>query len=320
MTNVRWLQFHDYSGCAVTGTQAVPLPSSDLHMERAFYLTTTLEAPMFGSVQSYDGAGISGGPQHSIAVLPSSMQQGDLFKLLRHLQISAPNSVPLQSLFHAYATQGWAVALDGVLRNAKTGVAISAAVIRDTFAPPGGKVPETGPQFEQAKRWALLHSAAFSDPATFAGQRDYSITNLIHTRTGDELLFYKTMNLVTLRVWTVPPAADAHIPDEEYNNHLTLQEDLAMCMYHSHSVNGPSPAAEVLKRVVAKVARGNDFARLMVWSLGTKDYGRWKDTADGKNRYDRTRDSALASGLWPKDFFTGPTAFMPKDLPATAGV
>jgi len=315
MANVRWLQFHDYSGCAITGTHPVEVPHTDLHMERAFYLTSMLEAPAYGSVQSYDGAGISGGPQHSIAVLPSSMQQGDLFKLIRHLQVSAPASAALQALLNAYAAKGWSVALDGVLRESKTGAKVSAAAIRDTFAPPNGKVPETGPQFEQAKQWALLHSAVFSDPATFPGQRDYSIMNLINTRTGDELLFYKTMNLMTLRVWTVPPAADAHIPDEEYNNHLTLQEDLAMCMYHSHSVNGPSPAAEVLRATLPHASRGVVFARKLIWGLGTKDYGRWKDTTDGKNRYDRTRDAASASGLWPKEFFSGADALMPRDLP-----
>jgi hypothetical protein len=314
MVNVRWVQFNDWSGCRIDGTAEVPKPITSLHIERAFYMTSQLEAPHFGSVQSYDGAAMSGGPLHSIAVLPKSMEQGDLFKLLRHLEITSPNSSALQTLFRSYASRGWGVARDGKLRESRTGQEVTGRAIRDTFSPPNGVVPSTGPQFEQAKQWALLHYAVFSDPTTFAGQRDYAINNLINTRKSDELLFYKNMNLNTLRVWTAATGEDAHIPDAEYANHLTLAEDLAMCMYHAHSVNGPSPAAEVLKAVLAKAQRGIDFAKWLIWSLGTKGYGRWKDTPDGKNRYDRTRDSAIASGLWPRDFFVGPTAIMPKDL------
>ncbi len=314
MANVRWISFNTWAGCRIDGTAPVPKPTTDLHLDRAFYLTSQLEAPHFGSVQSYDGAAMSGGPLHSIAVLPRSMSQGDLFKLLRHLEVASPNSTALQTLFRAYAGKGWMVARDGKLRVSKTGAEASAALIRDTFSPPNGKVPETGPQFEQAKQWALLHHAVFSDATTFAGQRDYAIGNLINTRTAYELLFYKTMNLNTLLVWPAAIPDDAHVPDAEYNNHLTQAEDLAMCMYHAHSVNGPSPAADCLKATLNKHQRGLEFAKWLVWTLGTKDYGRWKDTPDGKNRYDRTRDSALASGLWPRDFFIGAAALMPKDL------
>jgi len=314
MSEARWIEFNNWAGIVINGAGNVPKPTTDLHVDRAFYLTSQLEAPHFGSVQSYDGAAMSGGPLHSVAVLPKSMQQGDFFELLRHLEIAAPNSTALQTLLRSYVGKGWTLARDGVLRNSKTGVAVSGAEIRNTFTPPDGKVPSSGPQFEQAKQWALLHHAVFSDATTFAGQRDFAIHNLINTRKADETLFYKTMNLNTVRVWMTVIAADAHIPDEEYNNHLTLQEDLAMCMYHAHSVNGPSPAAEVLKSVLPKHARGLEFAKLLIWSLGKKKFGRWEDTKDGKNRYDRTRDAALASGLWPGDFFVGATALMPKDL------
>ena len=314
MAEARWIEFHDWAGIVVNGTADVPKPTTDLHMDRAFYLTSQLEAPHFGSVQSYDGAAMSGGPLHSIAVLPKSMAQGDFFKLLRHLEVATPTSTALQALFRAYAGKGWAVARDGKLRDSRTGTDISAQVIRDTFTPTNGKVPKTGPLFEQAKQWALLHFAVFSDATTFAGQRDYAIGNLINTRKADEQLFYKQMNLNTLRVWTAVIAEDAHIADDEYNNHLTLQEDLAMCMYHAHSVNGPSPAAEVLKAVLPHHQRGTAFAKRLIHDLGKKKYGRWEDTADGKNRYDRTRDAALASGLWPRDFFIGTDVLMPKDF------
>ena len=100
------------------------------------------------------------------------------------------------------------------------------------------------------------------------------------------------------------------VSDEEYGNHLTLEEDLAMCMYHSHSVNGPAPARTVLNNVLKRRNRGEDFARLLIWSLGTKKFGRWIT-----HRYPRTRSKALQSGLWPRRFFVGKGAIMPKILP-----
>jgi hypothetical protein len=307
---VTWIQFNQWSGCKIAGRTKVPLPATNLHMDRAYYLTAQLEAPLYGSVQSYDGAGMSGGPLHNIAVYPKSMEQGSMFPLLRHMQIGC-SSQALRTLLEAYKTKNWFIAADGKLRQIQTGALITGREIRVTFTPGDGKVPRGGDGWNQAKDWALKHHEAFADMATFNAQKDFAIEYLKKTQASVEAKFYKSMNLDTLRVdeQAAPPT-----------NNLTLEEDLAMCMYHSHSVNGPAPAASVLEAVTSKYGRGTPFAKVLIWSLGRKKFGRWEDTVDGANRYDRTRLAALKSGLWPREFFVGASALMPENLPGRSPV
>lgn len=305
---VTWARYKAFSGCRIKGGELVTTDciDDDYHMDRAYYLTSKLEAPRFGAVQSYDGAGMSGGPMHNIAVYPRSMKQGSLFPLLRHLHDTAP-TVSLGDLFTAYEEENWSVERDGKLRSWTTGKLISGKEIRTIFTPPRGRVPRKGANWADAKEWALLHYHVFADPLTFAAQKEYAIKYLLRTQKSYESVFYDQIG--------IPPEVihvDIDIPMEK--ELLTLEEDLAMCVYHSHSVNAPGPARTILKNTLKKHSRGEHFARLLIWSLGKKKYGNWQDTKDGKNRYDRTRYHARRSGLWPKEFFVGRGALMPKDL------
>lgn len=301
---VTWISFNQWSGCKIAGKAKVPLPTTNLHMDRAYYLTAQLEAPLYGSVQSYDGAAMSGGPLHNIAVYPKAMEQGSMFPLLRHIEIGG-QSTALATLYSAYKACNWFVARNGELHKISTGARVSGAEIRNQFTPLDGKVPSKGLYWEQAKSWALMHHAVFSDPATFPAQQDFAIQYLKKTQAATETKFYKAMSLDTLRVTT------SIVPVE---GHLTQDEDLAMCMYHSHSVNAPAPAATILSTTLLKYSRGNIFAKTLIRALGKKKFGRWEDTVDGRNRYDRTRLAAMKSGLWPKELFTGATAIMPDNL------
>jgi hypothetical protein len=308
MVDVKHRVYKEWSGCLIHGTAPVPVSTSDLHLERAYYLLSQLEAPKYGTVQSYDGAGISGGPLHSIAVLPKTMGQGELWKLLRWLIRTTPEAQGLKQLVAALAAQGWRVADDGTLRTGTT--LVSGADIRDEIAPPNGKVPKAGPDWEQAKRWAILFHTALSDPATFDGQKAYAIEYLVRTKKATEAQFYGARPLETLRV------ASTTNPDPV--NDISLIEDLAMCVYHAHSVNAPGPAAECLTDTLKVAPRGDRFARRLIWTLGKKAFGHWQDNTEGNSRYDRTQQAAKRCGLWPSEFFTGPSACMPKDLGGTA--
>jgi hypothetical protein len=304
-----------YSGCKISGGAKIPKPVPTSHMGRAYYLTAMLEAPSYGSVQSYDRCGMSGGPMHNIAVYPGNLAQGSMFPLLRALELGAWGSKSVQVLWDAYKAVGWYVARDGKLKDILTGKRITGKAIRDEFSPVGGKVPKSGPRWLQARKWAVLHHNVFADPATFKAQQDFAIGYLLKGQKKHEDVFYtdQGMDPETLRVWTEQDETDLsefEIPTDIYNNHLSLKEDLAMCMYHSHSVNAPGPARTALVRVLKRRKRGDEFAKLLIWTLATYKYGNWKV------RYARTRKWAMASKLWPAFFFTGSNAIMPRSVPS----
>jgi hypothetical protein len=295
MGKVRWVKFKSYSGVKIAGTKDVPLPTTNLHMDRAYYLTAMLEAPKFGSVQSYDGAGMSGGPLHNIAVYPRNLKQGSLFPLLRRLEIGSA-SLPLEQLWSALKDQAWFVARDGLLRRTTDGTVVSGREIRNVFSPVNGRVPRRGPKREAAEQWALLFHNLLSHPSTFLAQKEFAIEYLIKSQSSVEELYYRSRDLHGLRA----------------GFGISTRQDLALCVYHSFSVNGPSPAARSLQWTLNQTQHNTGLARfapLLIWKLGTNRYGRWREA-----RYSRTRIKAYQSGLWPREYFIGKNAIMPKTL------
>lgn len=286
MTIVTWVKYKEYAGCKIDGIVPVPKPTSNVHMDRAFYLTALIEAPMYGSVQSYDGAAMSGGPLHNIAVQPRTLEQGSLFALLRHIEISTVNPAQLLDLWSAYNALGWAVTQNAVLKSKITGNTVSGAVIRNTFTPLNGNVPKAGPNWESAERWALLHHRVFAAPVTFDAQKTYAINWLLQTQKDVEDLFYQGRDPRTI-------------------TDLSPEEDLAMCVYHCYSVNAPAPARDELIKTLRESKTGRPFAIALLAHLAANTYGNWEV------RYTRTRNAALASGLWPKNLFAGTGAIFP---------
>lgn len=290
---VRWAQYREYSGCLVPGTVKVPKPANTLHMERAFYLTALIEAPLYGSVQSYDGAAMSAGPLHNIAVYPRTLEQGSLFALLHHINVTATACTEHRELFHALKTRGWEVRASGKLHDVKAGTLIPGRSIRDEFTPMDGKVPKTGALWLKATHWAWLFHRLFAAPATFEAQKQYSINWLVTTQKETENAFYRGRN---------PKTLDTQGPDC-----LSPEEDLAMCVYHCYSVNGPAPAKTELLNALRSTGGGSGFARTLLRYLYDNAFGNWRI------RYTRTREAALASGLWPRELFEGKTAiFTPR--------
>lgn len=290
MTNVAWIKFGDYAGCKISGAAPVPKPTTLLHMERAYYLTALIEAPMYGAVQSYDGAAMSGGPLHNIAVYPKTMVQGSLFQLLRAIEVGAPASNALKQLWKLYAQLDWAVTQDGLLRNTKTGQAVEGTLIRNTFTPVAGKVPASGPLWDAAEQWALAHYKVFVDPSTYAAQKNFAIGWLLTTQRALEDTFYRGMD---------PRQIDVSAQG------LSMAEDLAMAVYHCYSVNGPAPARDDLLEALRVNSRGVLFAKTLIQQLSATAFGNWE------KRYTRTRNAAMQAGLWPKELFTGVGAIFP---------
>lgn len=302
MITTKWVKYKIWSGCAISeGTKWILTnEQKEQHMYRAMYLTSQLETfGKFGPINSYDGAGISAGLEHNIAVFPKTMTQGPLWKSLRELELYAPCG-DLRKLWGELKNNNKYIDQDGVLRNYSNGAIITAAEIRDMVAPPGGKVPKTGPNWDSAVKWALLFHKLFTNPITFTVQINSAIRSLVSGNGVAESDAYK------ITVGVDHPTALQRI------GQISPEYDLAWCVYHSFSVNAPGMARKVLSN--SHPDKTSSWPHRLIRALGTTNYGRWHDTTDRGNRYDRTRLAAMHSGLWPNELFVGPKAIMPENL------
>jgi hypothetical protein len=298
MTSILWRQFKGHSGCLVRGTVPISAPCAPkVHLSCAAYLTAQVEAPYFGTVQSFDGAGISAGFLHDILVFPADLSQGSLGIVVYKVALAAMNAGGV--LINELKARGWTLGQDGKFRDAG-GALVSGAALRNWVAPPDGKVPQSGPQWDQAARLALAFHNLFSDPAGFAVQEQCAIKWLVSgNRTAETAVYQHYMNQPNL------PSADgvevSAMPPEIH---------LAMSVYHSFSVNSPKVAADCLARCPLTLSP-SDFAKALIRELGTHGRDVWHDQpGDGDNRYDRTRAAAWGRS----DLFPGAADLMPRDL------
>jgi len=319
---VQWRKFRSYYGPMIQGTVLYELPPErrDHHVDRAFWLTAKVETgAKFGSVIAYDGTGMTAGLDQHIAVYPKELanedydakdDQGGLWKLLRRLECvqgDASYRACLGQLWQALEVQGWYLAQDGVLRYAKdkgrepgvicdAGDIVYGFEIRDALTPVKGKVD--GPfNRDRAAEWARMFHLVFSHPDGFRAQAEFGKEHLVErTRKRPLEWAYDGKEITSLIV----------------GRNIGAAEDLAMCMYHCHSVNAPAVANKAIKR--ARTRDGQLDPKKLIRLLGNSSYGRWDDDIK-TGRYQRTRSAARASGLWSWALFDGPHALMPRDLP-----
>lgn len=316
MTLVSYSSYGPYSGARVRGTHPFILKSNASHMDRALWLTSKVESGgNFGAVISYDGTGMTAGLHQAIAVYPKELadedlnaadDQGPLFSLLESLPTSTTTS--LRSLF---ASEGWEL-VSGSLRYSKdTSWKIGSALvqprrgslvygdhIRDVFTPVDGKVPRTGPLWDKTKRWALSFHEVFSNHATFEAQVDFG---------------QRHFQSVALRKKLTVAGVTRSLHDHLYSGPLSVESDLAVSVFWSHSVNGPAASYRLLIAALefAPVS-SRDFASKLLSGLACSTYGRWNFSVPS-GRWVRTRLAAKSSGLWPKEFFE-PSGIMPENF------
>lgn len=290
------------SGPLIHGTTRFEAPlQAALHAHRAVWLASQLEAPSWGSVQSYDGCGMSAGLLHNTAVLPGrngKQTQGTLWGLLSTLRkgAGAEPSPALAALLTALSDKGWDIAPHGVLVAAGTLKPITAAEIVRELTPTDGAVPKVGPAWKRAERWAQLFHAAFSDTATRSSQVAYACEWLAADRRGDEHRVY-----ALFAPHSAPLAALSAEPFERLPAaSLPVEIDVAMCIYHAFSVHNPAHARDALGEVLLRVD-GSDapkFAKSLVHALAHRT-PRWLT-----KRYPRTRlalRTPAARALWPAE-------------------
>jgi hypothetical protein len=292
---VKYGTIGNYSGPTIGGTVEAftKLPTMmNSHLDRAFWLTTMVESGgKAGSIMAADGTGMTASLEQLVAVYPRNMnEQGSLFGILRKL-----SEIVNLDEFLSFDKMGWEL-FEGVLRDKKTARAILPQVIQDTFTPPNGHVPVKGPQWEQSKSWALEFHKLFAHPTTLGTQIKYGMDQFVKfSRTKSPRL--RKQSVETLVYYGDIERDDPFVDD--------VINDLAMSVWWSYKVNGPTPALERLfDAVTDHKPDSSEFGRHLINLLRTSQYGRW-----ATNRYDRTRQNAMK--VWPPEFFDGPDSVMP---------
>jgi len=304
----KYITYKDYAGFIERGATPIAIDVAEQrHMYVAARLTAQMEGARWGTVQSYDGAGMSAGMLHNIAVQPRDLAQGTLWELLDAIRDSiADSGTPLPQLravLDGLELAGFRLSEDGKLREATNGALVSGHTIRRLLnGVADGKTPPSGPLHQQAKTWAERFGALFAHPRTYAAQERYAVRWLCQGRASEELAVYRAF---------VGPHVDSPIAIRRSD--LAPAVDLALCVYHSFSANGPTPAAKILSDTLRTHPNVPDtFAARLIRKLGTSDFGRWKDDPDDKEgRYDHTRKAVEKSGLWPKTLVS---SLMPRNL------
>lgn len=294
MPEAQYRTYKSYAGFVVRGSTPITPPDTSIHMEWAFFLLSRMEAANWGTVQNYDGAGMSAGPLHAIAVSPSSKIQGSLWELLADIFAAVPVGIsgPVDGLRNELKAAGYELTLNGVVVHAKDGKRVPGEDLRVLLSGPLGHVRWGGPHVVQASKMAQLFSLIFSDPRTFQAQKLYTIKWLLRGQRDAEFAAYAKYSKTK-----VTAANMSNFLSFATQEHLGISLDLAMAVYHAFSVNAPTPAADELRK--AMVAKDQDeFAKKLIRGLGTRSFGRWKDTTDNTSRYDKTRLAVQQSGHW----------------------
>lgn len=303
--SARYVTFKTFAGFVFRGERTVDLDdfNTRMHLDRTVWLTSQLEASRWGTVQSYDGAGVSGGLLHNIAVLPKTLEQGSLWQLLARIRLAAPVATGALERWLA-SDHGCRIDETGTLRFA-SGMKVPGSSIRQILnESEKGLTPKSGEAHLRSQKAIEMFHKVLSDPRTFRAQTQYAIEWMANGHKADEIKVYR--GFVDDTIDSPIGLPTAAIPEPV---------DLAMAVYHSFSVNGPAPAVKCLRAALdVKSIRGNPkrFAEVLIRKLGTNSYGRWHDDPDDKSgRYDATRKAVERSGLWDRKLVQ---AVMPRNL------
>jgi hypothetical protein len=336
-TRVLHRKFRTYSGPLIYGKKQAPDFEVKSHCRRAVLLTEGVETGYrLGSIMAADGTAMTAGRGQHILVYPRELahedfnpldDQGGLGALLRRLEVDAPSEA-LEVLWAAFRAKGWYVAQDGKLRwldggrtkvksrwmEHAAGSVVHGALLRDTLTPLRGQVPKSGEKWEQAKRWAIWFHGVFSDPGSSETQLDFEEAHLIDRICHRKYRFRDSHRPETVAqvVYGITQESGDRMEDLSVSN-LSFELDLAMCVFHSHTVNAPAIAYRKLREAlsatgfVGKRGRGTAgeiaLARDLLRRLAKTQYGRWNEELE-HGRWNRTRARARESKMWPPEFFS----------------
>lgn len=307
-----WRKYKSFSGPLVNRGDAVlqEPDMDDYHFDRAFWLTSMVETGgIAGLVNMYDGCGATCGLHQAIAVYPRDLsKQGPLWKLLWRMDSVVP--IDYYYLGDQLDSMSWRITAAGLVHR-DTGELIKPKVIRNTLTPKNGRVPETGPEWDQSKQWAEAFAELFM---ITAGIRAQVLTGIEHMHKMAKRHVLKLE--IDKYTCTIENRCYNDCVDNP-NPYIDPAADLAMCLFWCNAINGPTPAKRALEKASlckdpTDPAQSHKFAEHLIRLLGNSKYGRWDDDLK-PSRYQKAREYALK--IWPKELFVGPKAVMPKDLP-----
>jgi len=356
MVQVRHKSIGNYSGPVIYGpeyniaSKRFGLDIKESHLDRAVFLTALVETGgRIGSIMAADGTAMSAGLGQHILVYPRELanedfnaedDQGGLGRLLRMLEVSQEPPMHLQALFTQFEVEGWYLAQDGFLRwreagsrfikgeriKHSAGDIIHGAILRDRITPIHGKVKARTENWLIAKRWATLFHNVFADPKSIETQLFFEKKHLAERVASRKFLFRKQRRRMPVQdVVYGDSISSLELPEraklcQNPVKCVTLELDLAMCVFHSHTVNAPSIAYRVMRDAIGASGfivpgdrmKSNEriFAKTLLRMLATSNYGRWNQSIMN-GRWRRTRKLASHIGVWPEHYFTGSDAIMP---------
>lgn len=321
-----------YSGPVIYGTNAIKFPKNPLHVGRAYWLTGQTETGnKMGSVMMADGTAFTIGIDQHIAVYPKELasedfnaadDQGGAWLLLATIEVAHG---PISRLWKALEGEGWYIAPDGSLRWIGNGEAkvrnrwmehqggdlVHGAVIRDTITPTGGIVARDSEEWWTAKKWAELFYFLTAHESTWVVQQQFGINHLIHRVRTRKLRLAEHRRKATMQQAVY---GDTDVGSIHLRTTIGNELDLALCIFHSYTVNAPSVAFKILERSIistgwhpsnmGKEAYTIPFARDLLHRIKMSKYGRWD------KRWVRTRKAAMDVGWWPDELFKRPTGIM----------
>ena len=317
-----------YSGPVIYGTEVVKPPNGPFHAGRAFWLTGQVETGnRLGSVMMADGTGFTIGIDQHIAVYPRELaaedfnaadDQGGAFALLAAMEVA---HAPVRMLWEAFEQRGWYVAPDGTLRWIDSGThkvgtrklehqggdLVHGATIRDTVTPKGGKVTKVC-QKEQAREWAAMLHELTRAPSSRDVQVAFGVKHLCHRVRTRKLRLADHRRRVTFQKAVYGSENIERIKMTD----LGPKYDLALCVFHSYTVNAPSVAFKLMEDTIKGMggfdptceASREVFAGAILLKLKRKKYGRWD------KRWARTRKAAMEVGWWDEALFKRPHGLM----------
>jgi len=321
---MRRIKYGKYAGLRILGG-IERVRTVDTHLDRAEWLTSMVESDgMYGSVFSADGTGMTASIGQLVAVYPRMLDddikrndQGPLWKFLWRLGTASNPSLPREyvTITSRLRHMGWHLSPDGKVYW-PDGRLISGTEMRfELTGDSNGVMPVKGKGRMRAEWWANAFHELFAQHATFKAQHNFTKEHFAKRASRVPLRFCldKHPTLVEA-VYDGRPLSTVAIP-------LNSSLDLAMAVYWSHSVNAPGKALRVICKALNRATMTphiildniteDTFAEHLIKALAKTKYGRWHWT-EKSGRYQRTRNAAKK--VWPRKFFTGPDAIMPKSF------
>lgn len=272
MMTARYTKYNGYAGYVIKGEEPIresPLFNKEKHLHRILLLLSSgIESSTWGTVQSYDGAGISAGLLHHVATLPKQQVRGNAFwALIQEFYDRKLEKIP------GVEMRG------GVPYDSETGVVLIGDDIRRLFTGTSIGFTHNPPPPGVLERVELIHRL-FASKDTRTAQ--------IAAAEGWLVQICRFAPDLNPTVHSPPPG----LRRLRTANFVSPELELAACVVRTFAVNNPAAAKSAIKQALPIDA---DFP-MRVYSalqkIRTPWATRFKETYDAVESFGHTFTSA----------------------------